>query len=479
MPKHYNELELIKQVESVGYKFIMYQKCVIHIEDADGYKYTIIKRDLNKGRKPHRFHPGNPYTIFNINHYIERNNINLKLVSERYSKNSVPLEWICACGEHFNMPFAYFQGGKHQCNSCGRKKTANSRRTTLSKILNKMKEFNLSPIEEIDFQSQNESFIYAKDDQGYKYHFKVSGLMKGKKPERFSSANEYTIYNINHFLSEVLPEYVCLSSKYISNTTPLEIIHLKCGTHFKMSLVEMQGRKGKSGSYIYRKQCPSCRKKLIESCHASVLKQIFIHEYPDTILEDRSCVNPKTAYALPTDIVNHRLKLAIEIQSSMHDKDSQKQKDAFKRNYWISKGYSFYSPDIRDFTILELVQIFFPNMQSIPSYVTYHFSETIDFRVVQQMLNDGFSLSQISKLTNIKYSTVASFIRYKKVILPNDYHQRFSTKKAIIQMLPDGTYVNTFESLMSAARHGYATGAISRVLRGERELSYGYKWKYK
>ena len=52
-----------------------------------------------------------------------------------------------------------------------------------------------------------------------------------------------------------------------------------------------------------------------ESLHALVLKQVFMHEYPDTILEDRSCVNPITNAVMPTDIVNHKMKIAIEIQN--------------------------------------------------------------------------------------------------------------------------------------------------------------------
>ena len=64
----------------------------------------------------------------------------------------------------------------------------------------------------------------------------------------------------------------------------------------------------------YYKQCPNCNTNKTESNHASILKQIFIHEYPDTSIEDKSCINPKTKRPFPTDIVNHRMKIAIEIQ---------------------------------------------------------------------------------------------------------------------------------------------------------------------
>ena len=91
--------------------------------------------------------------------------------------------------------------------------------------------------------------------------------------------------------------------------------------------------------------------KNIESSHALVLKQVWLYEYPDTITEDKSCINPLTNHPLPTDIVNHNLKIAIEIQSWFHDFKDQQEKDEIKRNFWINKGYSFYALDQRDYTI--------------------------------------------------------------------------------------------------------------------------------
>lgn len=66
-----------------------------------------------------------------------------------------------------------------------------------------------------------------------------------------------------------------------------------------------------------------------ESSTASIVKQVFKHEFPDTILEDKSCINPKTGRILPTDIVNHDLKIAIEIQSTYHDETYQIEKDIY------------------------------------------------------------------------------------------------------------------------------------------------------
>lgn len=56
----------------------------IKCEDADGYiVYPVLYR-LYEGKRPLRFHQSNPDSIANIKHYIEINNINVKLCSEKF-----------------------------------------------------------------------------------------------------------------------------------------------------------------------------------------------------------------------------------------------------------------------------------------------------------------------------------------------------------------------------------------------------------
>jgi len=71
--------------------------------------------------------------------------------------------------------------------------------------------------------------------------------------------------------------------------------------------------------YVLRKNdmhrgivCSNCDERT-ESLHALVLKQLFVHYYPDTEIEEKSCINPETGRIMATDIVNYRLKIAIEI----------------------------------------------------------------------------------------------------------------------------------------------------------------------
>lgn len=169
-------------------------------------------------------------------------------------------------------------------------------------------------------------------------------LYKNKTPRIIDSKNPNSIINIKRIVNErTNGEFSCISDKYVNNKTPLAFRHNKCGRIFENKWINIaRGRyeddltDNKTGLF-----CPHCNTKQLESTHAAVLKQVWFHEETDTIVEDGSCINPNTNCHLPTDIVNHRLKIAIEIQSWFHDFDKQQIKDEIKKNFWVDKGYDF------------------------------------------------------------------------------------------------------------------------------------------
>lgn len=319
------------------------------------------------------------------------------------------------------------------------------------------------------------------DDNGYYYHVYWGSLYKGHSPNKFHSYNKYTIQNINTYLKGINSEYrVSDKIPYINNKTSLEIIHLSCNQTFMASLLDLQGKriKGNSNNKYY-KQCPHCYKFHTESHHASALKQVFIHEYPDTVLEDKSCINSITGRILPTDIVNHKLKIAIEVQSQWHDYEDKQQKDKIKKDFWINQmKYALYTPDIRNYSILEMIQLFFPQIKEIPSYVNYNFSEVADFTKVQELLDKGYTTKEVTKLTNYTFGCIHDMIANKKVVLPSDYKKKFLNQKVVIQLDQQGNFINKFESKTDADRHGYKYGTISRVLFKKQNFAYNCYWVF-
>ena len=122
------------------------------------------------------------------------------------------------------------------------------------------------------------------------------------------------------------------------------------------------------------------------------LKQLFKHYYPDTIEEDLSCVNPDTNKIMPTDIVNHRLKIAIEIQGQWHKYEKQQLRDRIKKEYWINRGYEFYDYPIDGVSVLEYAKYFFPDLVELPDWIRMDYNKKLNLVTIQGMLNDGLKV---------------------------------------------------------------------------------------
>lgn len=214
------------------------------------------------------------------------------------------------------------------------------------------------------------------------------------------------------------------------------------------------------------------------SYHVSVLKQVFLYEYPNTICEDKSCKNPNTGYNLPTDIVNHELKIAVEIQSAYHDINNVMLRDVIKKDFWVNKGYLFYSVDIREYTVLEMIQLFFPKYKEIPSYIDFSYGRMTDFITIQNLLDNGKTIKEIVDITGCNKSCMQGLMNRKIIHLPHEYKERVCHIKKIVQLDKNLVLINTFDSFSDLDRHGYANGTIRRVLNGKQKYSYGYIWMY-
>lgn len=225
-------------------------------------------------------------------------------------------------------------------------------------------------------------------------------------------------------------------------------------------------------------QCPECNTYKLESHHASALKQVFVHNYPDTITEEQSCINPKTLRVLPTDIVNHRLRIAIEVQSEFHDYFERKERDKIKKDFWIKRGYQFYSPDIRNYTILEMIQLFFPEIDRIPEYVDFNYSNCIDFEKVQRLLNDGLTIKEIATNLNLNENSVRYLSTIHKIELPEDYKSKVFNIHPIVRLSKEGKFIKKYESINSLDRDGFVNGTVRRVLKGKQDFSYDSFWLY-
>lgn len=319
--------------------------------------------------------------------------------------------------------------------------------------------------------------LLALDNEGYYIDISLTNLLSGKSGRRFSKSNRNVIENIKHFIDlDTNGEYEYVDGDYDNAHSLISVRHKKCGRIYQSKWCNLNRKPCDNDVNRNGTRCPHCNATQLESSHAIVLKQVWLHEVDGTVVEDESCINPLTNHPLPTDIVNHNLKIAIEIQSWFHDFDDQKKKDDIKKNYWLDNGYEFYAIDQRDYTILEMVQLFFPYIKSIPSYIDLEYSNRIDDVKIQQLLNDGKKVQEISKIVNCNPHAIYDAIRYGRIKYPKNYiNDSFSP---IIQLDLNKNFIKEYPSINEAIRN---TGVkyISSALFHNRHYSGGYLWYYK
>lgn len=326
-------------------------------------------------------------------------------------------------------------------------------------------------LEDLPNSLNQNTVFYCQDKCGYKYRATIRNLLYKKSMPVCHKTNKYSLYNIQLFLDLNDIPFDIISTEYLANDKDLLFKCKRCGSFCKNKWRNInRNRNGKKGVLC----CDNCD-GTIESYHATVLKQMFLHEYPDTIVEERSCVNPKTGHILPTDIVNHSLKLAIEIQSQWHD--YRKDIDETKKDFWIKKGYEFYAPDIRDYSILEMCQIFF-DITELPQYINFNKAKKIDLLKAQKLLNSGEPPRRVSEIMDVSLHRIYDAIGQGRLKYPDNYVNNCYC--AVVQFDLQGNYLAEYSSISKAEMSvGTSKGNITSCLADKRNYCAGYYWQRK
>lgn len=357
-----------------------------------------------------------------------------------------------------------------------------------------MQKYKLS-FEEVKEELSNRGFVYiggeycgmnsklvCKDCDGYYVLCNLQKMFyKNKTPRIIDAKNPNSILNIKRIVSEhTNGEFDCLSDTYSGNRCNLVFRHNKCGRTFENKWINIWRERYKDSPTSNKTGlfCPHCNTKQIESTHALVLKQVWLNEEPDTIVEDKTCINPNTNCCLPTDIVNHRLKIAIEVQSWFHDFDRQQTKDKIKKEFWINKGYTFYAVDQRDYTVLEMIQLFFPNILEIPDYIDFEYSNKIDDVLAQRLLNEYMSVPKVAAAMSCDPHIIYNAIYDNRISYPDNYTN--SCYIPVVQLDLNERFLSSYNTIQEAADSiGASPGAIAKCLRENKNYSSGYYWVYK
>ena len=319
--------------------------------------------------------------------------------------------------------------------------------------------------------------IKCLNSDGYYINIDLDNVQLGKKGRPFSTYNIYSDDNVKIFIDrDTDGEYEYVSGHYVNNKSFITIRHKKCGREFSTKWINLNRHPSEKDVNRRGTRCPFCEAKQLESTHALVLKQVWLHEKPTTVTEDQSCINPITNYPMPTDIVNHDEKIAIEVQSWFHDFPDRKIKDKIKKDYWISRGYKFYDVDQRDYTVLQMVQLFFPYIDDIPNYIDFDYANKSDDVQIQRLLNEGKTPREISNILKYDIHVIYDSIYEGRCYYPNGYKN--ACYHSVVQLDLKRNFINCYDSISDAKK---ATGlkSIASCLSNKHYVCGEFYWLYK
>jgi len=266
--------------------------------------------------------------------------------------------------------------------------------------------------------------------------------------------------------------------KYASNT-PQQKVYWKCpeGKHedYLRNICESRNVKFR---------CPNCSNEQKESIMATTLKQVLKYEYPSTEWEFNAGF--RTSKNMPSryDIyVPHLNNLLIECQSEYHDNPEKQKLDKLKKEYAIKSRYNYLAIDKRDYSPLEAIQIFFPEIKEIPDYVdiTKDTMRKWDLEEAQELLNEGYTYQEVADIIGTGYSNIQGHVFRGVLKKPEEYKIKRYNKSIKIACLDikNNKLIKIYNSITEAAIDlGKNTGNICMVLKKLRNKAYGFKWMY-
>lgn len=282
--------------------------------DKKGYFYRISLSNVTDNRTKNLKIVGknNPYSIQNIQNYININNGTSKIISKEYKSVGEKLEFVCECGNKFKMPwYQLINCKKFICNDCALLIRADKRATDKEEIEKIVNDLNYKLI-----SLKTQRNLVVEDIEGYKYKTtRYSLQIKRYGKDKFAKDNPFTVYNMCNYLklnnipSKLFDETertIEVANDYI------EFICPECNEVYKALWGEV--------AYIYegkphRLRCSRCSKSEsnLEYVVRSYLENIKIN-----FTKQKRFDNCRNIYPLPFDFYLDDYNCAIEVNGSQH-----------------------------------------------------------------------------------------------------------------------------------------------------------------
>lgn len=303
-----NKIEIIRKLNERGLTIIedFNDLNKIRVKDKNGYKYVIRYSNvitLNQGIVP--FYKSNPYTIDNIQIYLNKFELSSMILSKEFVNNTDYLCFRCnLCGEEYQRPWYRMQECKYKlCNKCQRNLTIRSQSKSFEEVKNIFKEYGYNILDKEYIK--NSTPIRCEDMNGYRYCISLQNLQKGRSPRMFSWKYNFEDceFNLNNFIknnnlkNKLIEVYRNKKAKF----------QCECGNSFVTDVFRfISGEK---------RRCEQCTKKMsglelkvMEFLTENKINFEYQYSYPDL----------KNKKLLPFDFYLTDYNTCIEVDGDQH-----------------------------------------------------------------------------------------------------------------------------------------------------------------
>lgn len=228
----YTYEEVRNIVESYGYRLISNEyknmRTKINIIDKDGYKYSVTLNNLTSGKKPKLASVNNPYTIENIQTFINNNKSRTIILSKNYKDSNELLEFKCECGieKYYTTLSKVLNREKIRCNKCNLKIRGVNHRISFDDVVKLFEIAGLIPM--FDNYSSCYQKLFCKNKDGYLGLLSYAKLKAGNTFDIVSKHNPFSIRNIKYFLIKSNLKCSLESTEYKNANNQL-ILRCECG----------------------------------------------------------------------------------------------------------------------------------------------------------------------------------------------------------------------------------------------------------
>ena len=274
--------------------------------DSYGYKYKIGNGSLMDGSYPEPFNKFNPYTLENVQHFLNKESNGSKLVTTKYEGSRMDLCITCEkCGKPFNRKWAsVMQDKSFICDDC----KENPQKYTLEQIKYLFKQQKLKVID--DKYYGNNIPLNCIDELGYKVKISYANLLFHKKPNRFSLKHneDNYLYNINNYfnLNNINCTALRYSEKELIGNCFVSYCKCECGKIFKTTWSAIKNNQ-------YRcKKCSSSMSK------GEYRVKKFFEENNILYVSQKKFKDCKVIRKLPFDFYLPQYNCCIEVDGQQH-----------------------------------------------------------------------------------------------------------------------------------------------------------------